>query len=555
MRAPGEDGGAGPGAGVMAALVRYPDEPAGSRPVWFNTMTATSPAAASPYSSLMSRLRENAVIESASRVLSYDQETVMPERGAELRSQQLEAMSALIHARKTSKELGDLLAACESDTSLRSDPIASANLRELRRDYNLATRLPTELVAEMARCSSLGMHAWKEARQKSDFALFLPWLRKTIELHRRKAECYAGSGGGRPPAGGELYDFLLDEYEPGMTAAKTRAIFGPLRERLVPLIERVLRSSAAGGGPDESLAHAEFPIEKQAAFCAMITKRIGFDDSAGRVDVSTHPFCDGIGPGDTRMTNRYRADGWADSLSTAMHESGHALYEQGLPKHERFGQPAAEAVSLGIHESQSRLWENLVGRSLAFWTWAAPRAGEMMGGRLAGAAPEAIHKAVNAVKPNFIRVESDELTYNLHIMLRFDLERAMIAGELDPVDLPGEWNKRIKSDLGLTVPDDRRGCLQDVHWSMGLVGYFPTYTFGNLYSAQFWEAIKRDIPDRDEQMARGEFGPILNWLRANIHAHGRRYRAGELCERVTGKPLSHDALMRHLEAKVAAVYG
>ncbi|MFM9957272.1 MAG: carboxypeptidase M32 [Phycisphaerales bacterium] len=509
---------------------------------------ATSPAAVSPYTSLMVRLRENAVIESANRVLSYDQETVMPDRGAELRSQQLEAMSALVHSRKTSKELGELLAACEGDGSLKADPIASSNLRELRRDYDLATKLPTELVAEMAKCSSLGMHAWKEARQKSDFALFLPWMKKTVELYRRKAECY---GGGRAPAGGELYDLLLDEYEPGMTAAKTRAIFGPLRDRLVPLIDRVLRSK----GPDESTAKLEFPIEKQAAFCTMVATKIGFDYSAGRMDVSTHPFCDGIGPGDTRMTNRYRPDGWADSLSTAMHESGHALYEQGLPKADCFGQPVAEAISLGIHESQSRLWENLVGRSLPFWKWASKEAAGLLGPAMSGASPEAIYKAVNVVRPNFIRVESDELTYNLHIMLRFDLERAMIAGELDPVDLPGEWNKRIKSDLGLTVPDDRRGCLQDVHWSMGLVGYFPTYTFGNLYSAQFWEAIKRDIPDRDEQMARGEFTPILNWLRTNIHAHGRRYRAGELCEKITGKPLSHDPLMRHLEAKVAAVYG
>lgn len=501
-----------------------------------------------PYESLKARLRENAVLESAARVLSYDQETVMPEHGAELRSQQLEAMSALVHKRKTAPELGDTLAACESDASLKSDPVAAANLRELRRDYDLATKLPTELVAEMAKCSSLGMHAWKDARAKSDFSLFLPWLKKTIELYRRKAECYLG---GRIPAGGEFYDALIDEYEPGMTAAKTRAVFGPFRERLVPLIDRVAKSKA----PDESVARLSFPVESQVAFCTMVTKKMGFNYDAGRMDVSTHPFCDGVGPGDTRMTNRYREGGWADSISTAMHEGGHALYEQGLPKKDCFGQPVAEAISLGIHESQSRLWENLVGRSLAFWKWASKEAGTHLGPALGSASPESIYKAVNIVRPNFIRVESDELTYNLHIMLRFDLERAMIAGELDPKDLPAEWNKRLKNDLGLTVPDDRRGCLQDVHWSMGLVGYFPTYTFGNLYSAQFWEAIKRDIPDRDDQMARGEFAPILNWLRTNIHAHGRRYRASELCEKITGKPLSHDPLMRHLEAKVNAVYG
>ncbi|MBN8644895.1 MAG: carboxypeptidase M32 [Planctomycetes bacterium] len=498
------------------------------------------------YDELCSMLRDTAVLDSAQRVLAYDQETVMPEGGAGLRSQQLEMMSALVHKKRTDARIGELLSACEKDASL--DEAARANVREVRRDYDRATRLPTDLVAEMARCSSLGMHAWKEARAKSDFSVFLPWLEKTVELSRRKAECYAN---GRVPAGGELYDFLLDEYEPGMTAAATRAVFGPFRAALVPLIEKVAKSKA----PDELLAHAEYPVERQAAFATMVSKQMGFDYATGRMDVSTHPFCDGIGPGDTRMTNRYRPDGWADSLGTAMHEGGHALYEQGLPKGDRFGQPLAEAVSLGIHESQSRLWENLVGRSRAFWTWAAPKAGEMLGGVLKSAAPDAIHKAVNIVRPNFIRVESDELTYNLHIMLRFDLERAMVAEELSPKDLPGEWNRRVKSDLGLTVPDDRRGCLQDVHWSMGLVGYFPTYTFGNLYSAQFWEAAQRDLPERDAMLGRGEFAPVLDWLRRNIHAHGRRYSAGELCQRVTGKPLTHDALMRHLERKVAAVYG
>lgn len=501
--------------------------------------------AVKPYEALCSRLRETAVLDSASRVLAYDQETVMPDGGAQLRAQQLEAMSALIHARRTSPELGDLIGACEDDPSLARDPVASANLRELRRDYDRATRLPTELVSEIARTSSLGMHAWKDARARSDFTAFLPWLSKTFELFRRKAQCL-----GVPP-GGELYDALLEEYEPGMTAQRTRAVFAPFREKLVPLIERVASSAHK---PDESVARLEFPVDRQVAFVSMVTRCMGFSYEAGRMDVSTHPFCDGIGPGDTRMTNRYRADGWADSLGTAMHEGGHALYEQGLPKDKAFGQPVAEAVSLGIHESQSRLWENLVGRSRAFWAWCAPRAGELLGRAIADAGAEKVYRAVNVVRPNFIRVESDELTYNLHIMLRFDLERAMLAGDLDPKDLPGAWNERVRTDLGLEVPDDRRGCLQDVHWSMGLIGYFPTYTFGNLYSAQFWEAILRDIPGRDGLLAGGEFAPILAWLREKIHAHGRRYRAEELCALVTGTPLTHDALLRHLEAKVAAVY-
>ncbi len=498
-----------------------------------------------PYETLKSRLRETAVLDSASRVLSYDQETVLPDKGAALRAQQLEAMSALVHKLRTAPEVGELISASEADVSLKADPVAQANLRELRRDYDRATKLPTALVAELAKTSSLGMHAWKEARSKSDFSIFLPLLTRTFELYREKAKCLGY------PKDGEIYDALLEEYEPGMTAARTKAVFGPFREKLVPLIDRVAKSKA----PDDSLARASFPIDKQVAFVTSITKQMGFDYGAGRMDVTTHPFCEGLGPGDTRITNRYRPDGWADSLSTAMHEGGHGLYEQGLPKADAFGQPLAEAISLGIHESQSRLWENLVGRSMPFWKWCAKQAGEMLGAPLAGAAPEAIYKAVNIVKPHFIRVESDELTYNLHIMLRFDLERALLAGDLNPKDLPGAWNERMKKDLGLTVPDDRRGCLQDVHWSMGLIGYFPTYTFGNLYSAQIWEAIQRDLPARDELIAKGDFAPILSWLRTNIHAHGRRYRAEELCQKITGKPLSHDPLLRHLEAKVNGVYG
>ena len=509
----------------------------------------TSPATAKPYAKLQALLNEATVLSSAGALLSWDQETMMPAGGAELRSRQLELLSAIVHKKRTSSEVGDLLAQCEGDKALQADPVAAANLREIRRDFDKATKLPTDLVSRLAKASSLGMHAWKSARAKSDFSAFLPSLEKTIELYREKATCY-----GIPAGGAELYDALLDEYEPGMTVARTRAIFGPFREKLVPLIERVAAAKPSQR-PDETTTRAEFPLDKQRAFMDFVAKKIGFDYASGRMDDSTHPFCEGIGPGDTRLTNRYRPDGWADSLSTAMHEGGHGLYEQGLPKAEHFGLPTADAISLGIHESQSRLWENLVGRSLPFWKWCQPEAAKQLGGALASASPETIYKAVNVVRPHFIRVESDELTYNLHIMLRFDLERAMISGDLNPKDLPRVWNERMKKDLGLDVPDDRRGCLQDVHWSMGLIGYFPTYTFGNLYASQFWEAIKSELPNRDELMTKGDFAPILGWLREKVHKHGRRYRAEELCQKITGKPLSHDALLRHLEHKVSSVYG
>lgn len=500
----------------------------------------------SPYARLTAELKEIATLGSVAAVISWDQETMMPPAGAGLRAAQREQMSALVHTRRTSKRLGDLIRASESWAKKKGDPRILANLREIRRDFDRATKLPASLVAEIARCSSLGMEAWKGARKESNFKKFLPWLKKSMDLARQKAKCYG------VPRGGELYDALLDEYEPGMTAARTDAVFGPLRERLVPLIEAVAGSRAA---PSDKPARISLPIDQQKRFVRLVCERIGFDFNAGRADESAHPFCDGIGPGDTRMTNRYRDDGWTDSLGTAMHESGHAMYEQGLPKEELFGQPLAEYISLGIHESQSRMWENLVGRSRPFWNWASGEAVGVFGRAVSFIAAKDLYNAVNIVRPNLIRVESDELTYNLHIMLRFDLERAMVNGNMDPKDLPSVWNKRINTDLGLKVPDDRRGCLQDVHWSAGLIGYFPTYTFGNLYASQFWEAMAKALPKRDALMEKGNFGPILAWLRKNIHAQGRRYSAADLCKRATGKPLSHDPLLRHLENKVRAVYG
>ena len=515
-----------------------------------SSQTASAASGSSAYDSLTALLRENEILKSVANTLSWDQETMMPAGGAALRADQLTLLSGMNHDRNTDPRLGDLLAEAEADGAISDDPIAQANLREVRRDYDLATKLPKSLVEELARCSSMGMMAWKDARANNDFAKFLPWLEKTFELNRRKAECLG------VPEGGELYDALMDTYEPGMTAKRTEEIFGPLREFTVPLVQKVLDAKAAGKAPSLDPAVRELPIEKQIEFATRVTSAMGFDYGSGRMDASTHPFCPGMGPGDCRITNRYRPNGWCDALSSGTHEAGHGMYEQGLPKAERFGQPLGESVSLGIHESQSRMWENQVGRSRAFWAWALPVAREIFGeGPLEGVDAESIFKAANLVEPNFIRVESDEVTYNLHIMLRFELERAMIKGDLACKDLPGIWNARIKSDLGLTVTEDSIGCLQDIHWSMGAVGYFATYTFGNLYSAQFWEAMANDIPSREQQVESGDFSAILGWVREHVHQHGRRYSAGELCERATGKPLSSEPLMRYLEAKVHAVYG
>jgi carboxypeptidase Taq len=496
------------------------------------------------YAELRTRLREIATLASASATLSWDQETMMPPRAGPLRAEQLALLAGLVHERATDPGLGELIERCEGDAALQADEAARASLREIRRDWERATRLPGALVREITETGSLAMEAWKEARAASDFAAFAPWLRKTVELARGKAEHL------RVDSGAELYDALLDPFEPGMTAARLESVFAALRTGLAPLI----RAAAEAEQPDDAPARVTTPVERQQAFNRGIAAAIGFDFDAGRLDSSAHPFCEGAGPGDTRLTTRYRPDGWMDALSSTLHEAGHGLYEQGLPKGERWGEPLAESASLGMHESQSRMWENMVGRSEPFWRWALPRARAELGPALDGFGAENLFRAVNAVRPHLIRVESDEATYNLHIMLRFDLERALLRGDLAVGDLPGAWNERVRSDLGLQVPDDARGALQDVHWSMGAIGYFPTYTLGNLYAAQLWEAIRRDLPELDAQTERGEFAPLLEWLRREVHAHGRRFPAEELCRRAAGGELRPEPLLRYLEEKIRTVY-
>jgi carboxypeptidase Taq len=515
------------------------------------TETQTAPprasSASAAYTELLAHLRETATLYSVSATLGWDQEVMMPPAAAALRGEQLSLLAALVHERRTSPRTGELLEECEADEALAANPAAAANLRELRRDYDRSTRLPTPLVREWAETTSRSMHAWRDARERSDFAAFAPWLEKILRLNRERAACFG------IPEGGETYDALLEEFEPGMRTRTLQRIFADLRAGLAPLIRA---ASESGHRPDTSCLRTPLAVEQQAEFNRGVLERMGFDFEAGRLDVSAHPFCEGMGPGDTRLTTRYREEEFAGALNASMHEAGHGLYEMGLPKAERFGQPLAEAASFGIHESQSRMWENLVGRSRPFWDWALPAMqAAFPGTALAGLDVERVYRAMNAVEPCLIRIESDEATYNLHIMLRFDLERALLSGDLAVADLPAAWNDRVRADLGLEVPDDAHGCLQDIHWSMGAIGYFPTYTLGNLYAAQFWTAIHRAVPDLEERIRAGEFHPLLGWLRENVHAHGRRFTAPELCERITGRPLSHEPLLRYLEEKVKAVYG
>ncbi len=505
-------------------------------------------ATATHYAELISLARRSGNLGSIAALVGWDQETYMPAGGAAARAEQSALIARIAHEDRTNATRGELIAKCEADSELMAEGTESAAcIREMRRDYDLATKLPSDLVAALAQAQSETQEIWKQARTNDDYASFAPALDNVMNLTRQKAQCYG------VPAGGELYDALLNEYEPGATAEEVESVFTPLGERLSALIADV---AANGTPPKTDFLYRDIPTAMQHTFGRTVTAQFGFDYTKGRLDTTTHPFCSGFGPGDTRMTTRYEVDNFPDAIGSTMHECGHGLYEQGLPKDgEKFGTPLAEAVSLGIHESQSRMWENMVGRGRAFWSWALPVAKKTFGGVIDDVSLDAMVSGMNTCTPSFVRVESDEPTYNLHVMLRFGIERALMSGDLSVNDLPEAWNARFKELLGLDVPNNAQGCMQDVHWSFGLVGYFPTYTLGNLYAAQFWETINEQIPDLDEQMARGEFGALLAWCRTNIHQHGRRYSASELCKRATGKDLSADPLLRHLESRVKPAYG
>ena len=509
--------------------------------------SSTAPVAARPYDELIELTKEATLLSASAALLSWDQQTMMPGGGLEYRSRQLAQLASLHHRAVTDPRVGECLAACESDRDLMADPSSppAVNVREIRRQYDRQRKLPTALVRELAQTTSLAQHEWAEARKDSDFARFRPWLEKVVELTRRAAECLEW------PPDGEPWDALAEDYEPGCTAAEVEAVFTPLRKRLAPLIADLTESKRK---PSDEFNRLELPIDRQEEFVRFVSKQIGFDYDRGRLDRSTHPFCSGTHCHDVRLTTRFHESNVNDALGSTMHESGHGIYEQGLPS-EHIGTPMGMSVSLGIHESQSRLWENQVGRSRAFWTWCSPKLEDFFGSAVASLRPDDVYGAANIVKPDFIRVEADEATYNMHIMVRFQIERALMNGKLAVADVPIAWNEAYKSYLGLDVPDDRRGCLQDIHWSSGSIGYFPTYTLGNLYAAQFFEKACGDIPDLFGQFERGEFGALRAWLKEKIHSHGQRYRAGDLCEHVTGEPVSADPLMRHLQGKLRPLYG
>ena len=497
------------------------------------------------YDELIKRLREVTLLSSCASVLGWDERTYMPRDGAKHRADQLGLLSGMAHEKFTDPKTGDLLSELEqSDLIKDENSVEAVNIRETRHEYDKHVKLSRELVEELTKTTTLAQGEWVIARKNRDFKHFLPWLEKVLNLTIRKAEAYGYEG--------EPYNALMDDYEKGATVEEVSTTFEDLRKDLVVLLKKI---KDAPKKPDVSIVERAYDVGMQKVFGESVAQAMGYSFNSGRLDITDHPFCTGIGPGDTRITTRYNPKRLNDALFGIMHEAGHGLYEMGIDKEKYFGTPMGESTSLGIHESQSRMWENQVGRSREFWCYFFPQAQRIFKPSLDGIKLDDFYKAINNVAPSYIRVEADEATYNLHILLRYELEREMMKGNLKPVDISAEWNKRFKDYFGIEIDNVSNGCLQDVHWSAGLIGYFPTYCLGNLYSAQFFAQAKKEIPDLMTQLEQGTLINLREWLRENIHLQANRYRANKLCEKVTGKPLSHKPLMDYMNAKYSEIYG
>jgi carboxypeptidase Taq len=489
-------------------------------------------------------LAEVTDLSRAAAVLDWDQETNMPPGGVAARAQQLSTLLTLAHVRFTSDEVGRLLDALESEVANRHFDSDEASLvRVTRRDYEQERKLPPELVSEAATAGATARPHWEKARRDANFKLFAPYLERNVELNRRIADALGYED--RP------YDALLDRSEPGLTTSDLEAIFAEIKRAVVPLVADIARNADA---VDDRVLFRGFEPSLQVRYALDVVRRLGYDLERGRQDISTHPFSTSFGPGDARITTRVSRDFFNECLFGSIHECGHAMYNQGIGD-DLDRTPLWDGASPGVHESQSRLWENLVGRSQPFWRHFYPSLQGVFPEQLHGVDEEAFYRAVNRSYPSLIRVEADEVTYNMHVLLRFELETEMLDGTLKVKDLPEAWNQRVKSYLGITVPNDREGALQDIHWSSVSFGIFPGYTLGNLIGAQLMEKARLDIPDIDAQVEKGEFAVLLAWLRKNVHRHGRKFTPNELLERATGKPLTAAPWIAYVQRKFGALYG
>ena len=490
------------------------------------------------YLELLHRAREQTILASCATLLEWDADVHMPEGGAEHRAEQQALVARLLHVQATDPRLGDLLAEAELKLGTRLTPgdPAAVNLRELREEYEKARLLPASLVEDLARVTTLSYEAWRGAREERDARAFLPWLHRVVALKQAEADCLA--------RGRDRYDALLDEWEPGLTWATLRPMFVRLRAAVGPLLDRAIDRS----GPPPELLSRPVDVRLQAEVAREVAEWVGFDFACGRLDEAVHPSTIRVGPGDVRLTTRFQPEAFTAGLLATLHELGHGLYEQYLPG-EHFGAPVGEAPSLGLHESQARLVENHLGRSASFWRHLWPRLAPRLGAAFAGITADQVWRAVNHPRRDPDRITADELSYDLHIHVRVDLERALVEGTLVASELPGAWAEAYRRLLGVTPPDDLAGCLQDGHWAEGMFGFFPTYTLGNAIAAQLMQTLRRETPRLDDALAAGDPAPLFAFLRERVHRLGSLFSTPEVVERATGAPLSVEPLIAHLTAK------
>lgn len=495
------------------------------------------------YQALLRKVQRLDDLVKTSAVLWWDMQVSMPSAGSQGRASQLATLSEIIHTEQTSAEMGELIAAAaEEMAGADYDSTEASLVRYLQRDYEKATKLPAEFVSRVSEISSQAHVVWEKARTEDDFSSFAPFLDKIISLGQEAADYYGYED--------EAYDALLDDYEPGMRTADVREIFEAAREALVPL-RRAIEES--GRPVDDDCLHQSYDVDKQQQYARYLTTVVGYDLERGHLGTAAHPFSTDFNQNDVRITARWYPDFISPSVFGTLHESGHALYEQNTGP-ELARTPLAAGAWLGFHESQSRLVENMIGRSRGFWRNHFPKLQKMFPEQLGNVDVDTFFRAVNKVEPSLIRVEADELTYILHIILRFELEQAMVNGDLLAKDVPAAWNDKMQTLLGITPPTDREGCLQDVHWSGASFGYFPTYALGSLYAAQLFEAAKTQVPQVDQELAQGRTDSLMTWMKENVHRHGRKYLPAELMMRATGRPLDHQAFVRYATTKFSEVY-
>lgn len=486
------------------------------------------------------------VLGGIAHLIEWDHETYMPSGAAASRAEQIEVLAGIIHGEKTGKKFAGALAKLIDipKGKFKSKELSDeqqAALREWRRDYIKAKALPKKFVEEWAKLTSQSMSAWREAKTNNTFQHFAPFLDRLVSMARQKAD-YLGYQE-------HPYDALLDEYEPGITTKKIAVLFSHLKNSITGLLKKI----GKGDQVDDSFLHGKFPHEKQIKFCKKILEEMGYDFKYGRLDFSAHPFSMAPHPTDSRITTRFHPTSLMSCISVVLHEAGHALYEMGLPV-EQYGSPLGDAISLGMHESQSRWWETRIGQSKPFWKHYLPLLKQEFDGSLNKVSQDAFYRAINKVEPTLIRVDADEVTYSLHVILRFELERALIEGSLSIRDIPEAWNAKMQELLGITPSTNAEGCLQDVHWSMGGFGYFPTYTLGNLYAAHLFEAFAKNHPDWEKKVAAGDLLFITEWLKNAVHKHGRRYSSLELLKKVSGKEFNSEAFVNYLTGKYSEIY-